>query len=814
MFEDKIGQQAAPKPGAPINTPAPGGSASPNMLPGSGSHYDISESNPMMKKILGIIMVVVVLGALGYGAFWGYKKLSKKAPSSVPTVSDNKDASNLIEESQQAANLPGNQDVNVHFASSTNGLGEIEYLSFFNFYKAPAQDFKAKVDDYSLPLNVKTDVVNYYDISRKINLDKVLSSLNQNGFALVDNPFKTVEGAKPINDFYSLYDTLYNKQIPLLVSSDFITYYYQNSLKKVFKDVEENLFYDNLWDISYKLFDKAKERYDARLKEVGPINDVILEGARLEMAYFATALSILKPADTQINQKNDLSDKSKFTLKEAEDFSFNPPQYLKVDVLKEVDLIRAHKEKTKSPVLLYERDYKEFVVPQDYQSNAKLNNFYLTTRWLNSNLPLYYRASTCDTCSLDYEDWRIQMVASSFMSRDVFGDQGIKNKWARIYKTLTFFKGLRDDLSLVNFRDSAREVFGQDYNEVAVFGPDNPERDNNFKLLQEKLASLNFAAQDGAFDKALAENKSKLGVKFLADPYWPNDYIFSQVSTPTVGNYLGSKPATYNVTACRLANVYKRCLGFGLDVINLLYPTPLNNDYFKENTNYDKYNEKIEIAREGLKNFGDNWHKNNFWSTLASIKSALEFSRDNWPVFGRNEAWTSRQINLSLASWTNLQLPLDKWSLYQKYSQPENIGASGEALRYAYVEPNLALLDEYIANTEMVYGMFDALNLNEEVKSVAINISDLNYKLKNLRSIVIKELSSEDLDDKDFQLIDQLAKEYKVETLGNKSFRLSGAKNMGLTEDLSGLRLLVLIHKRGNDLIFSIGPIFNYWEKK
>ena len=46
---------------------------------------------------------------------------------------------------------------------------------------------------------------------------------------------------------------------------------------------------------------------------------------------------------------------------------------------------------TKSPVLLYQRNYQDFKVPNEYKFHAKLYNFYLTTKWLSSNFPLYYQ---------------------------------------------------------------------------------------------------------------------------------------------------------------------------------------------------------------------------------------------------------------------------------------------------------------------------------------------------------------------------------------------------------------------------------------
>lgn len=814
MFEKvEAEKSSAPTPAAPVPAPSPNFTA-------AGEDFS-SESPEMVKKIVGMLVIIIILGGIGFGGFWLFKKYVKRSPAPAATSTGMTDAERLAAELEQAkltANLPGNENAGLNQASSTDLSQEVEYLSFSDFYQALDSSMEVKIDDYSLPLNTKADVINYYDIARKLSLDKVLGNLNNNGFAIIDNPFSNDPknpDAKKLNNFYSVYDTLSRKQIPTLITADFITYNYQNTMKKTFKDVEENVFYGNLWDISNSLFDTAKARYNDRLAQIGDVNDTVLEGARLEMAYFATAIEILKPAEGQINTKNDLSDKSKFTLQESEDFAFNLPQYLKVDVLKEVQQIREHKAVLKSPVMLYNRDYKEFVVPEEYRTNAKLNNFYLATRWLNTVFPLYYKNADCPSCSLDVEDWRIQAVAAAYISQDVFNDNVIKNQWARIYKVLTFFKGLRDDVTLVNYRDALNELFGAGYKVEEVFGSGNPQAGDNFSKLQSKIAGLEFLDAYGALDKNNPKNKEKLGVKMLAEFYWPNDYVFSQLSAPAVSTYKGSgAPKTSNTTACRLGGVWQRCIGFALDIINLIYQIPAQNSYFVENTNYQRYGDQIKALRDRVAVLNKTWYNNNYWATLKTLKSSLENPENYKPVYSRNSAWTGKETNRALATWANLQLPADKFGLYQKYSQPENLTGGSKFMDYNYVEPNIPLINELIANNNMVREMFKALRLDRDVNQVSVSLNDLDYRLQALKKMMERELKSEQLSGEDIQFIDKMIKEFKVDENSTKFFRLSGQGGRTIMEDLTDVKLLLLIQKRGNDLALTVGPIFNYWEKK
>jgi hypothetical protein len=407
------------------------------------------------------------------------------------------------------------------------------------------------------------------------------------------------------------------------------------------------------------------------------------------------------------------------------------------------------------------------------------------------------------------------MVAAGFLAQDLFNNENLKTEWARIYKTLSFFKGLRGDLSYVHYRDALNDVFGKDSRLEDLFSVSNSQKPENFEKLKNKINSYDLAAVEGAFNKDDLAVRPQLGVKLLSEFYWPNDYVFSELTTPNVGAYQGQSLPAANVTGCLLNNNLGRCMGFGLDIINLLVDVPAGNSYFVENTSYEGYAKAVSNLKAKINTSSANWHYNNFWTTLKTIKASLENNQGKWPIFGRSAAWQQREINRALATWANLQVPLDKFGLYQKYSQAENYASdSNKYYEYAYVEPNLALVNELLANVSMTSEMFNALKLNSEVKSVSVSLNDLAANLNSLKSIIEKELKSEDLSSGDYEFINQLIKEYKVETNSSKTFWLSGSNNRGLTEDISNVRILLIIQKNKNNLVLTAGPIFNYWEKR
>ena len=682
----------------------------------------------------------------------------------------------------------------------------VEYLAFGDFYEAPDNNIDAKPNNYELPLNIKIDVMNYYDVSRKINLDPHLESLNANGFARLDNPWLSA------NNFSALYAELDKQQIPLLITSDFLIYYYQNVLKKVFKDIEENVFYDNLWEINHELYQAARARYENRLASVGNVNDPVLEAQRLETVFFAVALELLKPTDKQIAPRGAASSQGLFSAAEADKLNFIMPAYLRADVASEVALIRSGRAVAmKSPIFLYNRDYSEFMVPVDYQANAKLNNFYLTTKWLNSVFPLNYASQACPDCLLDRVDWRISLTAAAYLAHDFSSLPELKNKWARIYKIMSFFKGLREDLNYIHYRDALVEIFGEDYEIADLFGADNPESVANLENFRVRLLAYNWLPITGALDRT-GEDRTRAGLKMLAESYWPNDYIFSRLTSPALGAYAGAAPAESNISVCNARNNLNRCSGIAWDAINLVYPIG-EHAYFSENSNYTGYQRAVSTLRSELDN--DIWQLNNYWSTLNLLRSLLSVERNKLPVFAASGDWSDYLLDTAAAGWVNLQLPLHKFSLSASALPDQGLSFS-RLPEHFYIDPNINLINEILSHTKMLLGMFSALQLDTEVRPAVTELRNFHDRLAAVREVALKELRGETLGEEDNALLAGFIREFKVSPIrpADQKLNLKMSGNNYLRLDLSRFKLLALIHRDGDNQVLAVGPVWDYQESR
>ena len=763
---------------------------------------DNFDGNPFSKKLLiFIISLVLLIALIMIFIFRFYLAKDKKTGVNEEPVQDETE---IVRPSLPTFDKEELDEI-TDISTSTDLM--IEYLSFSDFYKKNEIEIEPKFENYTLPLNTKIEVINYYDISRKINLDPVIEDINEQGFAVINNPW-----ASDSFDFYSVYRKLKEKQIPTFISSDFLLYYQQNIMKKAFKDIEENIFYDNLWDISKELYLRSKTRYETRLASIGNINDPLLEGARLETIFFAVSLELLKPLTAQVAPVGVQVSEDRFSVAEANNFFFSVPSNLKEDVESELKLIREAKSVVKSPTLLYTRDYKDFIIPEDYRSHAKLNNFFLASKWLNSVFPLYYQGEDCSECLLDREDWRINFIASLLISDDFSSLPQIKNRWARIYKVISFFEGLKDDLDYINYRDSLIAAFSQDYEIESIFQGDDEEIDKKLKAVVTEIEKYKFLEIQGGPSVKELKNKTGIGLKVLTDYFSPDGYLLSRLVSPSVGAYLGTG-SEYNHTACGSSQTLKRCNASAYDIINLIHPLG-NYDYFLENSNYSNYqNEATKLSQEikiGIEN-----KTTNYWSFLSLAQDYLNFDKKLMPIFSQTDSWEKKDFNTIAASWGNYYLPFDKFNINQSVSS-KGLDDFSRWSENSYIEPNLALVNELVSVNKMVLSMFSALRIEVEAKQVVKEISASTDNLEKIREIIIKEIAGEKLSDTDFEFISDFTSLLEIlEPTKDKSFSFyPDSFSQSLKGDLSNLKLMVVVNQRDGEKFFSLGPVWNYQEGK
>lgn len=692
---------------------------------------------------------------------------------------------------------------------STENDVKAEYLTFGQFYKKEDASIKPKISKFDLPINVKTDVSNYHEVYRQINLDPYIGNLNKDGFLIINNPYK-IEA----NDFYSAYKIINKNNLPLLVTDDFTIYYFQNFIKNIFKEIEKDFFYNDFFSINKDFFDVANSRYKKRMEKEGLVNDPLLEGERLEAVFFAVGLELLKPTSGQIAYSEAADDKLFATL-ESEKYNYSLPYYLADQVKSEVALIRQASQTAKSPITLYERNYKEFKVPNEYKSNVKLNNFYLALHWMNTVFPIYEQSSSCPKCFLDKDDWQINFIAAGLIAKDLSDNQNFKNQWAKIYKLISYFSGLRSDLTYLKYNEAFSKIFGKEYNLEYIFSDENRNRNEDILKAREELSKYNFVAIEGGYLRGDELNKPIIGLRMLTEPYWPNDFILNQLVNPFVTLLKENTISKDNKTACAIENKTVRCRGFGMDIINLIHSVKNKDNYTLINTNYLGYDERIKEMRRELGKFNVNsWYNSSYWTTLSMLKSMFSFKMDMLP-YAQTEGWEKKSVNTALGAWVNLQIPISDFRVNaSNLSDSQALETPKTCNPFNYIEPNLGLIKELRAQSNMLLGMLTALKFTEESAYINNSFKELNYYLSSLEKIILKEIAGESLNEEDCAFINTMVSRYSVKDSANKNFSINFKDgNKSMVESIDGVNWLIAVNKYGNENVFIFGPVFNYKEE-
>jgi hypothetical protein len=752
-----------------------------------------------------ILLAVLVLSALIFVVYFKPKNVSP-----VNTVVNTKPQNNKIVSTSTSAlpeNLSYAEDDPFGLGSSTLNL-RAEELSFGLFYESKKSDFKPVLKSYDLPINVKSDVRNYFTMARTFNLDPLLEDLNQNGFTIINNSYFTNK-----DNFFDIYRYFIEKKAPLYFSSDFVLYNFQKTLSDVYKEIEENIFYENLWEINSYLYSLALTRYMDAYSELGDVNDVVLEGKRLELVYFAIALKLLEADESQINRRANFTDPAKFTPQEFDYFSINIPDFITADVEKELKLIQKASGLTKSPALLYRRDYSSFKIPGNYSRNAKLKNYYLARQWYNSNFPLFYQGDECPDCLLDRNDWLINMLAASYIAEDISSSQEIKNKWAEIYKFISYFSGLRHDLTYLHYIDAFRKVWGEDYNLDYIFSDQNISREEDISQFTDYLLAIEFDPVNGGIKRETVSIDPQIGMKILQDAYWPNSYLFSRLTGENMLYQKNKSLAAKPVTVCGEKNKY-RCRGIVFDLLDLRAESLIMDDYIKVNRSFSGFEKAFSNLKSELDRFDRfAWNNNIYWSSLDYLKEYLDYPLNNFPTYMQSSKWQQEKAyNTASAAWVNMQLEDDELINYFEAQEKNNFSNFRECNLFNFLEPAPALYDDLSARSEMLAKMIFMLKIPKKTNAASLELKDLKEKLTTLKNISEKELSGDTINGDECSFLNSLAMQYYIVKESAKSVRLDFPEN-DLIAKISGMNIVVTINEVNGDKILNFGPIFQFSEQ-
>lgn len=707
---------------------------------------------------------------------------------------------------QEGGNVPLGTGV-ITIPATTAASTKNPKYAMASYYSSDELVINANIPQYTLPL----------DLTSITNIDNIYSrfSLNEEQKNLLENNSFVVIKYRAEDDIIKPYKDMTQQNIPVFVTSDTLLHLYHIQFDQILKGIEEREFFDKILDISKTLFDKSIEDYNT-------FQDTILkEAARRNIAYFTVGLSLLQTPTEGYNNSE-----------EIKEISYTIPSYVQEEVTDEISFIEAHAGFSDSPIFHYKEDYSQYVPRGHYTQSEKLKRYFKTMMWYGRISFLMKGGEPhCQDCIflISEEDAKIATIQACLMATGLpslkSNDETLEDLWNKIYVVTSFFVGTADDLTPYEYLNCIRDVYGLEFNATELV--------NDTKLLDLKVEIANLRSPKiyggtgeiiitppFTIEKLYKMLEKTKGMRLMGQRFIPDSYMFQQLVFPAVDPYTGTgHPFTMELTGGGPTRAFPR----GLDVMAVLGSKRALEILEREgDTQYSHYYEQLNSLKENFSKLNTTeWNKNLYFSWIYTIKSLLTEYNTSYPVFMQTKAWQDKQLQTTLASWTELR---HDTILYAKQSYtPLKSSYEPDYPVVGYVEPVPEFYSRILALTKMTREGLTGLNVLNNTETS--RLENLESILERLISISKTELENKELTDDEYEFIRNFG--------DNLDDVVTGVKNKGkettliadvhtdtntqqVLEEGVGYVDLILVAYMVPDghMIIGAGPVFSYYEFK
>ena len=620
---------------------------------------------------------------------------------------------------------------------------------------------------YSLPIDL-----NQVQGLNNVTLSSAQQTLlSQNGFVVA------VPTPKKFREFYQLYEAQrYEVDQPIFVTTDAVFHVYHLVFDKMLRDLETESFLPFLQSLTHTLFITTQQQYKA-LKGTS-----LEDAARRNLAYICVADQLLKLEDQIPPSVSDL-------------------------VTAEMNLIKAHNGFEISPIWdrpdlpddqKLREDYSQYVPRGHYTRTAALKRYFLAMVWYGR---MTFRLR--DT----QETQRALLITQAIRASTTPEGVPAAKLWENIYDPTAFIVGKSDDLSYHEYSVLSDLTFGIDA-DPNLFA--DPTLFDQFKQAATHLP----APEVNSMWVWIWEDKKEAtqGYRFMGQRFTLDEYIFGQLIWRNVGTQ-GNE----------------RWLPKGLDFFAAMGSEEaliILNELGE--TGYANYNEQMRKVRSEVSGLEiDSWTQNLYWSWLFSFQPVIELKDSRFPPFMQTQAWTRKDLNTALGSWTELK---HDTILYAKQVMAEMGGGGADNPPHGYVEPNPQVYARLLALTKMTNDGLSARGILSGHTSQ--NLEELINLLIFLKDTSERELAEKTLSNEDYWRIQRFGGE--LENLTIRSSDCEG-ENISSCRDLQDRRAALVADVATGDKVLeeaigqpteiyvvlpdqpwriAVGAVFSYYEFK
>lgn len=577
-------------------------------------------------------------------------------------------------------------------------------------------------DYFPVAVNVEPNAPDYEPDLEVVVNPSVLADLSPDQLARLDsNGFVVVPNGEPA--IYDVYLNLDRNTIPQFVTTDAALHTFHILYDYALRLAEQESFIADLETLNGALLAAAEDDYASATGSVR-------EAARQELAFLAVAARLLD-ADAVV-----------------------PPPVRDV-VDRELALIEAHSGFQDSPIFGYKEDYSQYVPRGHYTRNADFERYFRTMTWHGR---MAFRLVDEDDPAAARRETRAALLLVRALYHARVGDAAARDLWERIYEPTAFFVGTADDLTVDEFAEVARWVYGE------LPGPDDLADDSPLERFigaarQQRTPGIVGGWATDQHDPAVASQ----GFRLMGQRFIPDGYIFQQLVYDEVERQYGQGvPFTRSTEPVR---------GFprGLDI-----PAALGSGRALTilaeggDTAYYGYAEQLGKVRQEFAALRQHhWTSNLYWNWLHALRPLLDVKDAGYPAFMRSPAWADKDLHTWLGSWTELR---HDTILYAKQSTTLVVTSAPET-PHGYVEPQPEVYARLAALTRQMRAGLTARGLLHP--EMAPKLEQMETLLLALKTMSEKELRGEPLTEAEYTAIRNIGD--TLQELATFSAEVSGA---------------------------------------
>ncbi len=532
-----------------------------------------------------------------------------------------------------------------------------------------------------------SNVINYDEFSNLFDrYDGVREKLEENGFVVIS-------GGN--TEFFSLYESNRYSFTPNFITTDAMLHTYHLYFSHLLKTLEKEYFYHDLETVSRQMIETSRTQYE-KLKGTAWEN-----AAKRNLAFFSVALKLLDSEAEVDDIVADIVSEELSLIDSAAGITISPLMHW------------GNETQNDDPLM---EDYSQYIVRGYYEEDEMLSRYFKTMMW-------YGRIS--------FRQSNEEETISALLITKAMENSEALSSWSRIYDVTAFFVGNSDDPGIYEYAPVMKEVYGNVSVEKMV-GDQKKWEEFTEKLKQLEPPEINSIPIYEWEDRDTAIN----AFRFMGQRETFDADAFQRLVYRSVVENAGKE---------------KRMLPSALD-IPAVFGSTQAEEILREQGHFEfsGYGDNLEKLKKSVTDASaDIWKASLYNNWLNTIRPLVEEKGAGYPSFMQTQAWSRKQLNTFLGSFTELK---HDSVLYAKQVYAEMGGGDVEEPDYrGYVEPQpqvyarLAALSRLTREGLMGYGM-----ISEEDAENLKRMQELSEKLLVISN---KELKSESLTEEEHDLI-------------------------------------------------------------